>query len=142
MKKVVFGIFLFIIAFLNAEGQWYLKQYHVSDINQLSKAQLELSIVKAKNNILTASLVGGIGAISWWLLRTANEAIITSYVCAGVFVGGAIVSLIYLQRIAKIKTALKINYPTAPGSISISPAVIKNSYTQTFSSGISLTFTF
>jgi len=60
MKKVVLGIFLFMIAFLNAEGQWYERQYHVSDISQLSKAQLELSLIKSKNDVLTSSLVGAV----------------------------------------------------------------------------------
>jgi hypothetical protein len=141
MSRVVFGLLLFLLAFLNAEGQWYERQYHVTDINQLSKAQLELSIVKTKNDILTASLVGAVGGISWALLRIAHEAIITSYVCAGVFVGGAIVSLAYLQRITKIKSTIKRNYP-ASASLSISPALILNKYSGNYCSGISLKLNF
>jgi len=141
MKKVVLGIFLFMIAFLNAEGQWYERQYHVSDINQLSKAQLELSIADAKKNILTSSLVGGVGGIGWLILNLAHEAVVTSYVCAGVFVGGAVVSFAYCQRIVKIKSTLKRNYP-ALANVNISPAVIINKYSGLYSTGITLTYTF
>jgi len=141
MRRVIFGLILFLMAFLNAEGQWYERQYHVSDINQLSKAQLELSLVKTKSDILTAGLVGAVGGISWALLRIAHEAIITSYICAGVFVGGAIVSLACLQRITKIKSTIKRNYP-ASASLSISPALILNKYSGSYCSGISLTFSF
>jgi hypothetical protein len=141
MKRIIIVLFLLITTLLSSYGQWYTRQYNASDINQLSKAQLELSIVKAKNSILTASLVGGIGAISWWLLRTANEAIITSYICAGVFAGGAIVSLAYMQRIAKIKSTLRRKYPTS-ASLNISPALMLNKYSGSYSSGITLTYSF
>jgi type III secretory pathway component EscS len=126
---------------LNAEGQWYERQYHVSDINQLSKTQLELTLVKSKNDILTASLVGAVGGISWALLRIAHEAIIISYISAGVFVGGAIVSFAYLQRITKIKSTLKRNYP-ATASLNISPALILNKYSGAYCSGMSLKLNF
>jgi hypothetical protein len=142
MEKALFGLSLFILTFLNAEGQWYAKQYNVQDINQLTKPQLEISLAQTKEYLLTASLVSGMGVIGWAILGYSHIAIIGSYICAGIFAGGAIVSIGYMQRIGAIKSALRRNYPSLHGSISISPALIKNNSTRNICSGISLTYNF
>lgn len=141
MKKVIAGLFLFMLTLLSAEAQWYTRQYNVTDINQLSKPQLELSLVNTKSDLVESAAVAGAGAIGWGLLNYARVAIIGSYVCAGVFAGGVIFSIGYIERIAKIKSAIRRNYPSA-GSISIAPAIIKNTYTRTCSAGITLTYNF
>lgn len=141
MKKTIVAFCFFMATLLSSYGQWYERQYNVTDINRLSKIQLELSIEDAKNNILTASLVGGVGGIGWLILHLSHEAVLTSYVCAGVFVGGAVVSFAYCQRIVKIKSTLKRNYP-ALANVNISPSMIINKYSKLYSTGITLTYTF
>jgi hypothetical protein len=141
MKRIIFGFCLFMLTLFSSYGQWYERQYNVTDINQLSKAQLELSIEDAKNNILTSSLVGGVGGIGWLILNLAHEVIIASYICAGVFVGGAVVSFAYWKRIVKIKSTIRRNYP-ATASLNISPSLILNKYSGVYCSGISLKLNF
>lgn len=141
MKKTIVAFCFFIAAFLSSYGQWYERQYNVSDINQLSKGQLELSVILAKNNLLTAGFVSGMGAIGWTLTSLANMSVIGTGICAGVFVGGAITGIVYMQRIGKIKSTIRRNYP-ASASLNISPALILNKYSGSYSSGISLTFEF
>lgn len=141
MKKVIAGLFLFMLTLLSAEGQWYTRQYNVSDINQLSKPQLELSLVHAKTNLLTSASVSGMGVIGWVILSYAHTGIIGSYICGGIFIGGAVFSIGYIERIAKIKSAIRRNHSSA-GSVSIAPAIIKNTYTRTCSAGVALTYNF
>jgi hypothetical protein len=142
MKRVFVGLLLFMFTILSSEGQWYVRQYNVTNINQLTKPQLELSLVQTKTNLLTSASISGMGVLGWAILTYAHVAVLGSYICTGIVIGGAVFSIGYMERIGRIKSAIKRNYPSSSGSISISPAIIKNNYAHTYSSGIALTFSF
>src|SRR5664280_1938091 len=71
MKKVIIVTFLALISISNSCGQWYVKKYQVTDINFLSKVQLEESLQNSKNKLLfdgcTVAMGGAAFLISKYL---------------------------------------------------------------------------
>jgi hypothetical protein len=159
MKKVIIVTFLLIISFINSYGQWYVKQYQVTDINFLSKEQLEESLVKSKKDLLTAGVIAGAGGVFFLLFKylrpgmsddpTFIEQILGDegvnkagmITGIGILIGGSIAGIAYLGRIGRIKSAINRNYPSF-GSLNISPTIILNGYTRCSSPGLRLIYNF
>jgi hypothetical protein len=158
MKKILIVTCLFIISFFNSYGQWYNKKYHVSDINLLTKEQLDESLSNSKNGLLISGFVAGIGGVAFLITRympqpiedptfieqlIGDEGMNTIYqgISAGLFVGGTIAIMAYLGRNARIKATIKKNYPKL-GSLNISPTLLLNNHKVFYHPGITLTYNF
>ena len=158
MKKLLIITWLFIISILNSYGQWYDKNYHVSNINLLSKEQLEESLDHSKTGLIFSVAliaVGGIGLIATTyypqpiddptfieqLIGDKGMNSIYQVISGGLLVGGTIGSMTFLWRNGRIKSTLAINYPPV-GSLNISPTLLLNNYTGSFHPGITLAFHF
>jgi hypothetical protein len=61
MKKLLFILSVLLFSFNNSDGQWFVKKYQISVINQISRSQFEKSLEKAKYNLLTPSIIAGSG---------------------------------------------------------------------------------
>jgi hypothetical protein len=159
VKKIILALCFLSIAFINSSGQWYAKKYIVSDINLLSKQQLEESLNTSKKELLYSGVVAGMGGVvlllvkhfpyvesdesTFWEQLLGERAIngMGIVLGAGMIAGGAIAGIVYLVRIGTINSTLSRNYPSV-GSLHISPTIILNSKTQSYSPGISLTYNF
>ncbi|TAL68231.1 MAG: hypothetical protein EPN88_07210 [Bacteroidetes bacterium] len=141
MKKTIIMSCLFLISIINLQGQWYIKEYNVTDINFLSKGQLDKSLVKSKNELLTAGTIAGMGGVVFILFKLAHIGLIGTITGSGIMAGGVIAGIVCLERIGNIKSTINKNYPTV-GSLSISPTIILNNYTRSCCSGFTLTFNF
>lgn len=159
MKKIIIASYLLLISFINLHGQWYVKQYKVSDINFLSKAQLEESLGKSKTGLLFSGLIAGTGGAIILISRyfpyqlsedaTFIEQLIgekgmndIGFACgAGFLIGGTIASIANLGRIGRIKSVINNNYASV-GSLNILPTAILNSYTKSFCPGFTLRYNF
>lgn len=60
---------------------------------------------------------------------------------AGMVAGGIISGIIHLGRLGKIRSTIYNIYPSA-GSLKISPLIILNNYTKSFSPGFTLKYNF
>ena len=159
MKKSIIVSCLLLLSFINSNGQWYVKKYNVTDINFLSREQLEESLGKSKNALLFSGCIAGSGGLFMILSIYVHPGMsedpsvfeqligdkgidnILLYAGAGMLVGGTIASIVYLGRVGRIKSVIKKNYPSV-GSLDISPAIILNSYTRSYSPGFTLTYNF
>ena len=120
-----------------------------TDINSLSKEQLEESLGKSKKSLILSECIAGFGGTIFFVSKYIgfdesenptlfeelvggkgmnNIAVVTG---AGMLIGGTIASIVYLGRIGKIKSVINHNYPSL-GSLNISPTSILNSYTHSF----------
>ena len=159
MKKVIISSFLLLIYVINSSGQWYVKKYQVTDINFLTKVQLEESLGNSKGDLLTSgsiAITGGAIFLIFKYLRPGMSddpsvieqllgdegvnkvGVITGL---GMLIGGSIVSIAHLARIGRIKSHINKNYPSV-GSLDISPAIILNGYTRSYYAGFSLAYSF
>lgn len=160
MKKIIIVSCFLLISFINSYGQWYVKQYNVTDINFLSKDQLEVSLYDSKNYLLYAGCVVVLGGLVILAGESTlhhgldeNPTIIefllgsefmgNTYIVigAGILVGGTITSIALLSRIGRIKSVINQNY-TSVGSLNISPTIILNNYTRSSCPGLTLTYNF
>jgi hypothetical protein len=159
MKKIIIVSFLMIILFINSFGQWYIKDYKVTDINFLSKQQLEESLGKSKKGLLNSGIIAGIGGAIFLgakylpyepsddptfleqLIGDKGMNDIGIVTGAGILVGGTIASIAYLGRIGRIRSVINKNYPFL-GSLKISPAIISKSYKRSSCPGLTLTCIF
>jgi hypothetical protein len=158
-KKLIVSC-LFLISFINSYGQWYVKQYNVTDINFLSKDQLEVSLFDSKNYLLYSGCVVVLGGLvilagestlhhgldenpSIIEFLLGSEFMGNTYIVigAGLLVGGTIASIAYIDRIGRIKSVINKNYPSV-GSLNISPTIILNSYTRSYFPGFTLIYNF
>jgi hypothetical protein len=160
MKKIIIAACLLLISVACSYGQWYVKKYNVTDINLLSKEQLEGSLFNSKHSLLMSGLVIVLGGLfilggestlhneqdentSLFEFLIGSDIMGYSYIVigSGLVVGGTIASISYLGRIGKIKSVIRKNYlPT--GLINISPAIILNSFTRSYYPGFTLTYNF
>jgi len=159
MKKMIIILGLLLISFTNSYGQWYVKKYNVSDINLLSREQLQESLKNSKTGILYSGLVGGMGALIYvlgknqlfdlpenptfveQLLGRNGVNALTAGVGAAIFAGSAISAISYMERSGKIKTALsKKNHSL--GSVYIAPKIFSNKDLKSYQIGVSLTCNF
>jgi|GEM_PF-1179700 len=159
MKKVIISIILLLILFINLSGQWYVKKYHVTDINFLTREQLEESLANSRTGLKMAGIIAGTGGVfflGFKYLRPGmsdDPSVIEQLLgedgvnnagmimCAGILIGGSIAGIVYLGRIGRIKSVINKNYPSV-GSLDISPAIILNGYTRLSSPGLRLTYNF
>jgi len=158
MKKSIVILSILLFSFGNSYGQWYVRKYHVSDINQLSGKQLEESLEKTRGDLLNSGVIAGFGgciciisAFSAWsfedptileqLIGEKGMSDILTAFGAGLLAGGTIAAIGYMDRKSKIKSAIQKNFP--PGtSLHILPKMILNNYTATYSLGVSIAYNF
>ena len=159
MKKVIISAFLLLIYVINSSGQWYVKKYQVTDINFLSKVQLEESLQNSKNKLLFAGCTVTMGGAAFLISKylkpgmsddpTVIEQLLGDdgvnkvgmITGAGLFIWGSIASIVHLGRIGRIRSVINKNYPSV-GSLKISPAIILNGYARSFCAGFSLNYSF
>jgi len=159
MNKCYYVFFLVFISVNNIFGQWYVKKYQVSDINSMTKPQLEESLVNTKSDLLISGGIAGLGGIMIVIFNYLKPGMsddpsfieqligdqgvnkVGVAVGFGFLAGGTVASIVYLGRIGSIKSAIRRNYPF-DGSLSISPDIIKNRYSSLTSPGIRLTYSF
>lgn len=159
MKKTILVSCLLLISFISSYGQWYVKKYKVTDINFLTKEQLDESLSDSKKDILTCGGVilagGAVFAIFKYLHPgmsddptlleqiMGDEGVNKAGMISGVAIvaAGTIAGIAYIGRTGKIRSTINKNYPPV-GSLNISPAIISNSYTRKASPGIALTYNF
>jgi len=154
--KIFIVSFLLSMLFINLSGQWYSREYQVSDINFLSKEQLEASLKETNSRLLGAGLVavaGGLGILagkltlrhgldedaSWFEEIMGARFMGKTYIVlgAGLAAGGTIAGIVYLGRRGNIKSALYRNY-----GLDIEPSVIQDSNTGSLYPGVTLTLKF
>jgi hypothetical protein len=159
MKKVIISAFLLLIYVINSSGQWYVKKYQVTDINFLSKVQLEESLQNSKKKLLFAGCTAAMGGAAFLISKYLKPGMsddptiieqllgddgvnkVGMITGAGLFIWGSIASIVHLGRIGRIRSVINKNYPSV-GSLEISPAIILNGYARSYSSGFSLTYSF
>ena len=159
MKKVIISAFLLLIYVINSSGQWYVKKYQVTDINFLSKVQLEESLQNSKNKLLFAGCTVTMGGAAFLISKylkpgmsddpTVIEQLLGDdgvnkvgmITGAGLIIWGSIASIVHLGRIGRIRSVINKNYPSV-GSLEISPAIILNGYARSFCAGFSLNYSF
>ena len=159
MKRIILILCLTIISLLNSNGQWYVRQYHVNDIDFLTREQLETSLRQSKRDLLTSGAIAGVGGVvfiiykyvrpgmsddpSWFEQIIGDEGVnkIGMTVSAGVVIAGTIMSICHLGKIARIKSAIaKKDRPV--GSLNFSPTIRLNNFTRSFHPGFSITYNF
>jgi hypothetical protein len=159
MKKCLYVFFFALISVNNIFGQWYVKKYQVSDINSLTKTQLEESLEKSKSDLFISGGIAGLGGVMIVIFKylkpgmsddpsfieelIGDEGInkIGMAFGFGFLAGGTVAGIVYIGRIGSIKSAMRRNYPYN-GSLSISPDLILNRYSRIASPGIRLTYSF
>jgi hypothetical protein len=158
MKRTILITLMTIASFLNSNGQWYVRQYHVNDINFLTKNQLEESLRKSKKDLLISGGIAGLGGLifviyryakpgmsddpSWFEEFIGDEGVnkIGMTAGAGILIAGTITSICHLGRMVKIKSIGR--NVRSFGSLKISPAIRFNSFNRSFSPGINITCNF
>jgi len=159
MKKVIISAFLLLIYVINSSGQWYVKKYQITDINFLSKVQLEESLQNSKNKLLFAGCTVTMGGAAFLISKylkpgmsddpTVIEQLLGDdgvnkvgmITGAGLIIWGSIASIVHLGRIGRIRSVINKNYPSV-GSLEISPAIILDGYARSFCAGFSLNYSF
>jgi hypothetical protein len=159
MKKMVLIAYLIFVSCFNSYGQWYVKKYNVSDIDFLSREQLEESLKTSKSDLLYSGIIsvagGGVflagrylpyeiddeSSIIEQLLGEKGMKKILMVSGAGMVVGGAVAGIVYLGRIGRIKSVIN-KYFTSAGSLNISPTIIVNYHDQVVCPGFTLTYNF
>jgi hypothetical protein len=159
MKKVIIILSLLLLSFTNSYGQWYVKKYHKSDINLLSKEQLQESLESSRKGILYSGLTAGMGTLIYvlgknklfdlpenptfveQLLGRNGINALTAGVGAALFAGSAISAISYMKRTGKIKTALSKQRQSF-GSVYIAPKIFTNDHLESYQIGVSLTYHF
>lgn len=146
---------------VSAQGQWYVKKYNVSDIDYLTREQLEESIQSSKVGAYASLGVMGIGGLvvlieSFFPYSMEDDDNVTFFeellgekgihkvnIAAGVGIsaGGAIASIVFLERFGTLKSVLKRNFPVS-GSLNLSPALIMERTTHSLYPGVTVTFNF
>jgi hypothetical protein len=161
MKKTITLLFLLSLCLTDSFGQWYVRKYDVSDINFLTKVQLEEASKDTKGDIYVSLAVAGLGGVVILLEKLmpysledeedptffeqlmgdkGMHKVITG---AGIGIAGAgtIVCISYLGRLGTIRSTLNKNYPYS-GSLSLSPSIFLEKYSHSISPGFTLVYRF
>jgi hypothetical protein len=160
MKKIFQAALLFALSLTNSYGQWYFKEYGVSDINGLSKEQLETSLGDTRTALLAA---GGITVIGGLLILAGNitlkhgldeDATILEEILGAEFMGktylvlgtgsvagGVVTGLVFFIRHERIKSVMNRNYGFE-ATLNISPSVITTGITRSSALGMTVTIEF
>ncbi|MFH0843204.1 MAG: hypothetical protein V1903_11355 [Bacteroidota bacterium] len=157
MKRLILATLLLSILCFKSYGQWYEKKYNVTDINLLSREQLNESLKDSKTELLYSGIVSAAGAgifvagrflpyeindESSFLEQLIGERGMEKIMMAtgvGIAAGGLVAGIVYLGRIGKIKSVLNEYYASGARLI-VSPAVLLNE--QSLVAGFSVTFSF
>ena len=157
MKNIII-LFLLTLS-LQATGQWYKKEYHVNDINSLSKVQLDLSLKDTKTGLCIGGLVtifGGLSCAYFYYCKPGesddptiiedllgDDGVNTAgvVISAGIAAVGSIMFLGSFVKNSTIHAALRRNYPIT-GYLKLCPEIMINKYTRTSVPGVRLTWTF
>ena len=158
MKNAII-IFLLILASNSSYGQWYVNKYKVTNINMLTKEQLDESLKASKKNLLVSGIVAGMGGCiflvsiygTWTpvedptlleqILGDKGMNAIATATGVALLAGGTIAAAVFLGRTAQIKYVLHKNYPST-GSLNISPTLVYGKYSASPGLGVSLTYNF
>jgi hypothetical protein len=154
MKSIII-ICLILISLINSYGQWYVKKYNVTDLNALTQDQLNESLKNSKNNLLASGICAGIGAVLIIVPFGMSEDpgvieqlfgdhgmnAVFDVIGTGVIAGSIVAGFVYLDRIGKIKSVLKLRNSNM-GTLNISPNLRLNNYTGSFNPGITFTYWF
>ena len=159
LRKIVFTACLTIVLVAQTNGQWYEKKYNVTDINYLTRDQLDKSLKESRTSLMYSGIVTCTGAVlflagrylpyelddnSSFLEQLIGENGMKKIMMAtgvATFTGGAIAGIVYLARIGKINSVINQNY-SLNGNIQILPVMIVNSSDYSLSPGISITYYF
>ena len=159
IRRIILIAFLASVSFVSTNGQWYVKKYNVTDIDFLSREQLDESLKESKTDLLYSGIISVSGAGVFLagrylpyeiddessfieqLLGEKGMKNILMVTGAGMVAGGAVVSIVYLGRILRINSVIN-EYFSFNGSIKISPSIIIDYEKQSFSPGIALTYNF
>jgi hypothetical protein len=161
MKKAIILLFLIPLCLADTFGQWYVKNYNVSDINLLTKAQLEEAFLDTRSKVYGSLFVIGIGGVIFGLEKllpynledeenpTFLEQLLGSkgmhVVTLGAGIGlagvGAIACISYLGRLVIIRSALNRNFPLS-GSLNLTPAIVFEQYSHSPCPGFTLRYSF
>ena len=161
MKKSIIVICLVLFYYTSSEGQWYVRKYNVTDINALSKEQLEESLRVTKTDMYVSAVIAGLGGLIITiealtpydieedenptlivqLLGEKNTSNGIKIVGAGIMVGGTLAFLNYLGRNGRIKSTLNMNFPSS-GTLNLSPTMVMGRSIQSVCFGINLTYHF
>jgi hypothetical protein len=158
MKKILLISLLVLTPFLRSNGQWYTKQYQVSDINSLTQEQLSESLIKSRSGLLVSGCVFGTGGVIYLLFRylrpgmsddpsffeelIGDEGVNNIGMAVGIMTmtAGVISSVVYLGRIGRIKSTISRNYLAT--YLKISPAMYVSRNSRTACPGLTLTLNF
>jgi len=159
MKKIIIASYLLLMSLISSYGQWYVREYAVSDINFLTKEQLMESLKSSKEKLLGSAIIAGVGGVFLAIGKyipyqlpdnpTILEQIIGEngmnvieiVIGAAVLAGGSIASVCFLGRIGIINSAIERNNPVV-GSLNISPALVLKSCSRSYYPGFRLTVNF
>lgn len=158
MKNII--LILSFLLFSNLSiAQWYTRKYKVTDINLLTKEQLNESLRDSRNGLLGTAgcaVLGGCFLLAnkydLWESDTnpsefqkliGKKSMHDMYGGVGValIATGTIAFFGYLERCKNIKMAIHRNFPPL-GSIHIIPKIDYNRYSLSGNYGLSLTYNF
>jgi len=161
MKKTITLLFLLSLCLTDSYGQWYERKYNVTDINFLTREQLEAANKDTKSGIYVSLAVVGLGGVVVLLeklmpYRLEDEEDPTFFeqllgdrgmhkviIGAGIGIAGAgtILCISYLGRLGTIRSTLNRNYPYS-GSLTLSPTILIEKYSHSISPGVNLVYRF
>ncbi|MGB8492718.1 MAG: hypothetical protein WCE64_16810 [Bacteroidales bacterium] len=159
MKRIALITSFLLYSFVSTYGQWYVKKYNVTGIDQLSSAQLDESWLDARKSAgysISVACIGGIlygvarlfpeGEIedpNFWEQMMGVEVVNKTAMGAGIGIAacGVIAGIVYSGRAKHIRSAIERNYPPRR-SFQISPGAVSNKFTGSITAGISVTWNF
>ena len=161
MKKAIIVSGFVVWSAINANCQWYVEKYLVTDIDYLTQWQLEEALKDSKKNLYISLGAMGLGGVLVLLENlqpyteedddnvTLMETIIGEegmhliIIGSGIVlsIGSAVASFVFLGRVVTLNSALRRNFPSA-GSLSLSPALILEESSHNMCPGVKLTYNF
>ena len=161
MKKPITLLFLLTLCLTDSFGQWYERKYNVTDINFLTREQLEEATKNTKSDIYVSLAVTGLGGVVILIeklipYRLEDEEDPTFFeqllgdkgmhkVIIGTGIGiagaGTIVCISYLGRLGTIRSTLNRNFPSF-GSLNLTPTIVLERYSHSLCPGLTLTYSF
>lgn len=160
MKKLIAVLILIMITIVDSYGQWYSKKYIVTDINLLTKEQMETLMRDQSGNILAAGVVAGVGGLMIWggrsTLKNGFDDDVTfledllgpeflgkTYIIFGIttIACGTVAGVLFFIRHEIMRSALSRNYGHE-ATLSISPSVITTRITRSSALGLTVSVNF
>jgi hypothetical protein len=161
MKKTITLLFLLSMSLTDSFGQWYVRKYNVTDINYLTKEQLEEALKGSKTGVYGSLAVAGLGGVMILIERLVpynledeedpsfieqllgDRGMHVVIIGAGIGLAGAgtIACFYYLGRSGTIRSALNKNFQSL-GSLKLTPAIVLERHSNSLCPGLSLTYSF